>query len=155
MSPLTLFTAIAIGWSLFEPKPKVSDIDGAWGWAPDSTIAYAARVFLSGPLGPRDVIRYTTYKDGVLMHDVRTTRTDTTFSFPAPAYDSTSAYKVFARAFRGTSPSGAFQGDSTTFTRGPAPEPPAPVVDSVRVVPSQVSLGAGGKQQFTAAVFSR
>jgi hypothetical protein len=135
------------------PGPKVNALAGAFS-APDSTISYHARVVLSGPLGPRDSVRYTQYRDGVLIAAPRTKTLETTVTWAAPGYDSTVKVSIFARVFRGTQPSGGFKGDSASFTRGPAPEPPAPVVDSVKIAPEQVSLGLGGKQQFTAVAFS-
>jgi hypothetical protein len=62
---------------------------------------------------------------------------------------------IFARVFRGTQPSGGFKGDSATFTRGPAPEIPAPVVDSVFVTPASATVGVTGSVQFLAVKSSR
>jgi hypothetical protein len=136
------------------PGPKVTALGGAFS-APDSTIAYHARVVLSGPLGPRDSVRYTQYRDGILVAAPRTKTLDTTFTWAAPGYDSTVKVSIFARVFRGTQPSGGFKGDSATFTRGPAPEIPAPVVDTVLLAPpGPVSLAPGGSVQFTAVVSS-
>jgi hypothetical protein len=138
------------------PGPKVTAIAGPFAWAPDSTIAYRARVVLSGPLGLRDSVRYTQYRDGILVAAPRTKNLDTTFTWAAPGYDSTVKVAIFARVFRGTNPSGGFKGDSASYTRGPAPEIPAPVVDTVVLSPpGPVSLGPGGSVQFTAVVFSR
>jgi hypothetical protein len=156
MLNLSLFTAglyIAV-LAFLAPGPKVNALAGVFGYGPDSTIAYRARVVLSGPLGLRDSVRYTQYRDGVLIAAPRTKTLDTTFTWAAPGYDSTVKVSIYARVFRGTSPSGGFKGDSASYTRGPAPEIPAPVVDSVKIAPEQVSLGLGGKQQFTAVVSS-
>ena len=151
---LCVLLAVVALTAMGAPGPKVNTLDGTWGWAPDSTVAYAASVKLSGALGPRDQIRYTLYKDNLAAGEARTTVTDTTFSFVAPAYSATSLYKVCARVFRADSPSGPFKCAERAFTRGPAPEPPAPVVDSVTITPAQVSLAPGGTVQFQAAVFS-
>ena len=135
------------------PKPKVNALDGAFRWGPDSTVAYDAKVYLSGVLGRNDLIRYTlSLNGGASVELARTTVTDTTFTFAAPAYDATIVYKVCARVFRGESASGGFKCAEQSFTRGPAPEPPPPVVDSVVVTPAKVSLSVGGAQQFTATV---
>jgi hypothetical protein len=150
VAALALFTMGAAA-----PKPTVSSHAGTGGWAPDSSVAYRAQVSLSGPLGKNDLIRYTKYRDNVLVGEARTRATDTTFAFVAPAYDSTSAYRLCARVFRGDSASGGFKCAEQAFTRGPAPEEPPPVVDSIVVSPAQVSLTAGKTQQFQAVVFSR
>ena len=138
------------------PKPTVRTLYGTWGWTADSSVAYRARVFLSGPLGRNDVIRYTlSLNNGASTELARTQTIDTTFTFAAPDYEQTIVYKVCARVFRGESASGGFKCAEQSVTRGPPPEPPAPVVDSVTITPAQVSLGLGKTQQFRAAVFSR
>jgi hypothetical protein len=152
MFKLALFTVL-FGLLLTPPGPKVTALGGAFA-APDSTISYRARVVLSGPLGPRDSVRYTQYRDGILVASPRTKTLDTTFTWAAPGYDSTVKVSIFARVFRGTQPSGGFKGDSATYTRGPAPEIPAPVVDSVFVTPASAAIGLGGSLQFRAVVFS-
>jgi hypothetical protein len=152
--PLLILGALCL--MAFAPKPKVTALGGTFRWAPDSTVAYDAKVFLSGPLGRNDLIRYTlSLNGGTSVELARTTATDTTFTFAAPAYSTTIAYKVCARVFRGDASSGGFKCAEASFTRGPAPEPPAPVVDSVVVTPRAVSLSVGSLQQFRAAVFSR
>jgi hypothetical protein len=153
MTGCCLVATIAL-YGFAAPGPKVTALGGAFA-APDSTISYHARVVLSGPLGPRDSVRYTQYRDGVLIAAPRTKTLDTTFTWPAPAYDSTVKVSIFARVFRGTTASGPFKGDSATYTRGPAPEIPAPVVDSVQIIPASATVGLGGSVQFQAVVSSR
>ena len=148
-----LLILAALGLMAFAPKPKVNALGGAFRWAPDSTVAYDAKVALSGPLGRNDLIRYTLSLNGGASAELaRTTATDTTFTFAAPAYGTTIAYKVCARVFRGESASGGFKCAEASFTRGPAPEPPAPVVDSVWITPASVSMSVGGSVQFTRRV---
>jgi hypothetical protein len=157
MMQLSLFTAglYVAALAFLAPKPAVRDLTGIWSRrAPDSAIAYRATVKLSGPLGPRDSVRYTQYRDGVLIAAPRTKTLDTTFTWAAPGYDSTVKVSVYARVFRGSQPSGGFKGDSTTYTRGPAPEPPAPVVDSMKITPASATLAPGGSLKFSAATFS-
>jgi hypothetical protein len=151
--PLLILGALCL--MAFAPKPTVTTLGGAFRWAPDSTLAYDAKVFLSGPLGKNDLIRYTLSLNGGTSTELaRTTATDTTFTVAAPAYSTTTLYKICARVFRGESASGGFKCAEQAFTRGPAPEPPAPVVDSISVEPKKATLSVGATQQFRAAVFS-
>ena len=150
------FVFVGVAINLMVP-PEVTNVDGRWRWIrtadADSVLAYDAQAFLSGPLGPRDSIRYTAYRNNVLVASPRTKVTDTTFTFVPPlAADTMVRYKVFARVWRVATPIGTFRGDSIDVR---PPEPPAPVVDSLRMKQRNAAVRPGGSVYLARILFQR
>jgi hypothetical protein len=156
MLKLALFTALSYGAALayLAPKSKVAGVGAVFAVAPDSTVSATITVRVRGTLKVGDQIRYKVRKDSIdtVFNKVAPPFSLSATGLPAPAYGATSCYTPSARVvYANGTQSGEVAGAPWCYTR---PAEPGAEIDSVTITPSEVSLGLGKTQQFTAAVFS-